>query len=164
MIVKNLLLGISILVGILAVSTNGMSANLAQADVILCPGPSVCEGTQDSDNMLGDDTANQIIGFGDNDVINGKGGSDTVVGTDGDDVVSGGSGADSVIGGQGGDKLIGGSDNDLVYQSFTGPIRLHLMQQKILLTVERVMMERGLMLALTMTQHQTAKRFTEAKR
>ena len=121
MIVKNLLLGISILVGILAVSTNGMSANLAQADVILCPGPSVCEGTQDSDNMLGDDTANQIIGFGDNDVINGKGGSDTVVGTDGDDVVSGGSGADSVIGGQGGDKLIGGSDNDLVYQSFTGP-------------------------------------------
>ncbi|AMJ61176.1 Hint domain-containing protein [Bosea sp. PAMC 26642] len=69
----------------------------------------------------GDDSGEDIITGGGNDVINAKGGDDTVFAGSGDDEVDAGSGDDTVYGqsgddtitgGQGADKLYGGSGDD----------------------------------------------------
>lgn len=115
---KNLLLGIEMLVGILVVLGLVRSpTNLVLADSILCNGGNFCDGTENSDTMVGDNVANTIAGEGGNDNIAGKGGNDVLLGQTGDDVISGGNNGDLVVGGRGADRLIGGDGNDRIFHN-----------------------------------------------
>lgn len=109
--------GIWISVALLAtVGTILGPKNLVWADTILCKGSADCGGTDQVDNMFGDDASNSIFAFGDDDVITGKDGNDHLFGDVGNDVISGGKGSDEIIAGAGADKLAGGEGNDKIIQ------------------------------------------------
>lgn len=111
-----MVLGLGILFGIFSVMTTVTSSgNLAWAATIQCqPFPPVCNGTNGSDTMVGDDELNAMIGFAGNDVMTGKGGNDLLSAFPGDDVVSGGKGLDSIAGDTGADRLAGGDGDDKI--------------------------------------------------
>lgn len=119
MVAKNLYLGISIMVGLLAlVGTVVSPTNLVWAATILCPGSDQCIGTDGKDNMVGDNDGNAIRGLGDNDLITGKGGVDALLGDSGDDTLNGNDGNDQIVGAPGSDLMNGGSGNDQIFHLF----------------------------------------------
>jgi Ca2+-binding RTX toxin-like protein len=65
--------------------------------------------------IVGNDTAQTLIGYGTADVINAAGGDDYVYGHLGDDTLDGGAGSDTLHGNEGNDTLKGGADNDYLY-------------------------------------------------
>jgi Ca2+-binding RTX toxin-like protein len=67
----------------------------------------VVDGTNSSDDLLGDDSNQLLRGFNGSDRLYGGDGNDTVVGHNNDDIAIGGSGDDYSIGGDGNDILIG---------------------------------------------------------
>ena len=71
-------------------------------------------GSDFSDKLLGNHTANYIFGFDGNDIIMGARGNDLLRGQDGDDEVVGEWGDDTLYGDAGGDLLQGGPGNDLL--------------------------------------------------
>ncbi len=73
---------------------------------LVISGTQVQTGTDNNDQLYGDDGSN---------VINGLGGSDLIYGGGGDDVLSGGDGRDRLMGDAGNDTLSGGSGRDSLY-------------------------------------------------
>ena len=71
-------------------------------------------GSDFSDKLLGNHTANYLFGFDGNDIIMGARGNDLLRGQDGDDQLSGDSGDDTLYGDTGGDLLEGGAGSDLL--------------------------------------------------
>ena len=71
-------------------------------------------GSDFSDKLLGNHTANYIFGFNGNDIIMGRRGGDLLRGQGGDDQLMGDGGDDTLYGDMGGDLLQGGSGNDLL--------------------------------------------------
>ncbi len=69
-------------------------------------------GTNSSDFLFGNDSAEDFRGLEGNDTVIGLGGDDTVYGNLGNDFVSGNLGSDQVFGGQGDDTIVGGQGND----------------------------------------------------
>jgi len=78
-------------------------------------------GSDGSDEIYGNSSANIILGYAGNDLIYGYGGNDYLIGDSGNDAISGGAGkdllkgnygADALSGGNGRDKLKGGNGND----------------------------------------------------
>lgn len=63
--------------------------------------------------LTGDDFANTLVGFSEDDVIVGEGGNDSLYGNAGADLIDGGLGNDLIVGGQGSDTLTGGQGEDL---------------------------------------------------
>ncbi len=60
-------------------------------------------GSNDGDDITGDDGANRLEGLGDDDILSGGRGDDTLLGGEGDDVLLGGGGTDVIDGGAGSD-------------------------------------------------------------
>jgi Ca2+-binding RTX toxin-like protein len=60
----------------------------------------------------GSEGADNLIGFGTDDVLRGLGGDDTLAGSSGSDRLEGGSGNDTLYGETGNDTLVGGADTD----------------------------------------------------
>jgi Ca2+-binding RTX toxin-like protein len=72
---------------------------------LVISGTQVQTGTDNSDQLYGDEGSN---------VINGLGGSDHIYGGGGDDVLSGGDGRDRLMGGVGNDTITGGNGRDYI--------------------------------------------------
>jgi Ca2+-binding RTX toxin-like protein len=120
-----------------AISWNGTDVYAAN---INCAGTSTfCLGTNEADNMIGDDKVNQICGRGGNDNIVLRGnpiGVEVGAGNTGNDIISGGEGDDTLVGDNpfgfsslactvapqaGLDRLSGGPGNDNLFHGHTGP-------------------------------------------
>jgi Ca2+-binding RTX toxin-like protein len=71
-------------------------------------------GTDFNDVLVGDRSAETLIGFGGDDFVVGNSGRDTVLGFTGNDLLIGKSGGDVVRGGPGADRQFGKSGNDRV--------------------------------------------------
>lgn len=69
-------------------------------------------GSRFSDWITGNDTANDVMGWGGADLIYGEGGNDEIRGHGGNDYLNGGDGNDSLYGGADNDDLYGGAGND----------------------------------------------------
>jgi Ca2+-binding RTX toxin-like protein len=69
-------------------------------------------GTEVGDVLIGDRSAETLIGFGGDDFIVGNDGRDTLLGFDGNDLLIGKSGSDLLRGGPGSDRQFGKSGND----------------------------------------------------
>lgn len=83
---------------------------------IICESGLFCNGTNGDDNMMGTETADEIVGLDGDDRISGGSSGDELRGSNGNDILSGGSGNDDIFGDSGNDKLSGGSGDD----EFTG--------------------------------------------
>lgn len=64
------------------------------------------------DMVVGNNSANTLVGTAWSDVLLGEGGNDTLLGQAGDDLLNGGAGNDSLDGGRGLDTLLGDAGND----------------------------------------------------
>ena len=62
--------------------------------------------------IVGDNTANTMIGFKGEDCFEGRGGNDTLYGHEGNDTLKGEEGDDTIYGGAGADRIYGGTGND----------------------------------------------------
>ena len=72
-------------------------------------------------NLLGNDSANIIIGSAKNDTLLGNGGNDNLAGGKGKDKIYGGAGADTLNGNEGNDTLWGGDGDDtFIFQAGNG--------------------------------------------
>ena len=71
------------------------------------------DGTQLTDTITGNASANVINGNAGDDLIYGEAGNDTLNGGSGNDTIYGGAGNDTINGGDGYDLLIGGAGNDI---------------------------------------------------
>ena len=69
-------------------------------------------GSNNNDDLFGDDQDNQIFGNDGDDNIYGESGKDKLFGGDGDDYFLGGKGRDNLYGGGGNDYLVGGRGRD----------------------------------------------------
>jgi Ca2+-binding RTX toxin-like protein len=118
LVAKNPLLGIGMLSVLFTVVITAIApTNLVWGATILCPvaPTSFCQGTEESDNIIGAAGGNGIDGLGGNDVITAKGSADVVHGRDGNDQISGGGGPDSLTGDGGADLISGGDGNDRIF-------------------------------------------------
>jgi len=122
---KNLVVGVTLI--ITALTTGGTTLiplNTANAVNMNCAGVlTTCNGSNQEDNIIGDDKSNSICGRGGNDRIvlfagadgaSGNEGNDNIYGGDGNDVFVGGSGSICIGPGGGADNLYGGSGNDAI--------------------------------------------------
>ncbi len=122
---KSLAVGVTLI--ITALSTGGTTLiplNTANAANINCAGVlTTCNGTNQGDNIIGDDKTNSVCGRGGNDRIilfaggdgaSGNEGNDNMNGGEGNDVFIGGSGSIGTGPGGGADNLFGGSGNDAI--------------------------------------------------
>ncbi len=101
--------------------TNGIAANTIEHDDLISI--ENVEGTDFTDNIVGNGGDNVIMGLDGADYLAGLGGNDTILGGDGNDLIVGGAGADTIDGGAGNDRINwsvgegadiidGGSDTD----------------------------------------------------
>jgi Ca2+-binding RTX toxin-like protein len=81
----------------------------AQANLVQ---PTLINGSNSDDQILGNKGSQVLSGLGGNDAINGNQGEDVVDGGDGDDILSGGQGDDVLFGGAGNDILAGDFGSD----------------------------------------------------
>jgi hypothetical protein len=105
----------------ISMSSNVMYVHAAN---INCAGNvGTCHGTNESDNMIGNDDANVVCGRDGNDNIDLKGNGDAGHGSGGNDIINGGFGNDGIVGDYtngcsfgsvGADKLIGGPGDDVL--------------------------------------------------
>jgi Ca2+-binding RTX toxin-like protein len=73
------------------------------------------DGTESNDVIRGDAQANQLGGFGGDDVIDGGAGNDVIYGGEGNDTLIGGDGNDVIYAGLGRDVVDAGTGDDIVY-------------------------------------------------
>ncbi len=92
----------------------GNSGVAGEKDLIASDVENLRGGTA-SDQLIGDDRANEINGWGGGDTITANGGDDVLLGTTGADSLNGGSGADTVYGSDGADTLVDGTGADLLF-------------------------------------------------
>jgi len=71
-------------------------------------------GTETNDNIVGNNEANVVRGYGGRDIIYLNGDDDRGLGYDGDDDIYGGFGDDDLIGGNGDDRLYGENNDDVL--------------------------------------------------
>ncbi|WP_321336316.1 DUF5801 repeats-in-toxin domain-containing protein [Breoghania sp.] len=101
--------------------TNGIAANTIEHDDLISI--ENVEGTDFTDNIVGNGGDNVIMGLDGADYLSGLGGNDTILGGDGNNLIVGGAGADTIDGGAGNDRINwsvgegadiidGGSDTD----------------------------------------------------
>jgi Ca2+-binding RTX toxin-like protein len=78
-------------------------------------------GTDEEDELIGENGTNNLLGLGGNDMLTGGSGADmldggdgndTLAGDRGNDTLDGGDGNDTLVGGQGADQLLGGDGSD----------------------------------------------------
>jgi Ca2+-binding RTX toxin-like protein len=74
-----------------------------------------CYGTDQEDNMTGDDGINLMYGKKGNDIMSAKGGVDEMYGDEGNDSMNGGGGNDLMYGNLGADTITGGDGDDKIY-------------------------------------------------
>ncbi|WP_160754125.1 calcium-binding protein [Qipengyuania algicida] len=72
-------------------------------------------GTSGNDSITGSNLAEELYGYGGDDVIDGLGGYDRIMGGDGNDTLNGGDGDDDLFGETGDDNLNGGAGDDVLY-------------------------------------------------
>jgi Ca2+-binding RTX toxin-like protein len=99
---------------ILAISAGSIPniALTAWADIMQCQPAKPCNGTAQSETILGTEGTDSISALGGYDIVDARGGNDVVSGGSNDDILLGGSGNDRMNGGDGGDTLMGGSGAD----------------------------------------------------
>jgi Ca2+-binding RTX toxin-like protein len=91
---------------------NGLPASHTWLDASGQPGPTLIDGTDDDDVIVGSDGDDNIAAGDGDDVVCGGPGDDSLDGDDGDDAIYGGTGDDGPSGGAGNDTLVGGSGDD----------------------------------------------------
>jgi Ca2+-binding RTX toxin-like protein len=91
---------------------NGAPASHSWLDASGQPGPTLIEGTDGDDVIVGGDGDDNIDGAGGDDWICGGPGDDSLEGGHGNDVVIGGTGDDGPSGGPGNDTVDGGPGDD----------------------------------------------------
>jgi ELWxxDGT repeat protein len=74
--------------------------------------PILISGSEESDNLLGGDRAEEILALSGNDTVVSCGGNDYIDGGDGNDRLISNTGIDNLIGGNGNDTLSSGNGND----------------------------------------------------
>lgn len=89
------------------ITTPGLLTSLSNANITL--------GTHSAQTINGNDSANNIMALGGNDVLRGYGGNDQLYGDAGNDTLYGGTGTDTLYGGSGNDTLYGESGNDILH-------------------------------------------------
>ena len=77
--------------------------------------PTICEGTNRNDKIIGINGPETIYGFDGKDYIQGFNDSDVIYGGKGDDTIQGGEGSDTIFGQDGNDFLFGDSGSNLVF-------------------------------------------------
>jgi ELWxxDGT repeat protein len=77
--------------------------------------PILINGSEDSDNLLGGDRAEEILALSGNDTVVSCGGNDYIDGGDGNDRLISNAGIDNLIGGNGNDTLSSGNGNDTLW-------------------------------------------------
>jgi ELWxxDGT repeat protein len=77
--------------------------------------PILISGSEDSDNLLGGDRAEEIQALNGNDTVVSCGGNDYIDGGDGSDRLISNTGLDNLIGGNGNDTLSSGNGNDTLW-------------------------------------------------
>ena len=83
--------------------TNGIAANTIEHDDLISI--ENVEGTDFTDNIVGNGGDNVIMGLDGADYLAGLGGNDTILGGDGNDLIVGGTGDDTIKGGAGNDRV-----------------------------------------------------------
>jgi Ca2+-binding RTX toxin-like protein len=76
--------------------------------------PSLLQGTEGDDTLVGSQCADEIDGRDGNDTILAYAGDDTIDGGEGHDIIWGGDGHDTIHGGSGNDIIYGGAGNDIL--------------------------------------------------
>jgi Ca2+-binding RTX toxin-like protein len=109
---------VGILMGEISNISNITSANSLLAIKFCVATANPCLGTDEDDNMTGDDGMNLIYGRGGNDIISAKGAHDEIFGDVGNDNMSGGDDNDRIFGDLGNDYLTGGDGNDYMHGEF----------------------------------------------
>ncbi len=77
--------------------------------------PTICEGTDHNDKIIGVNGPETIYGFDGRDYIQGFSDADVIYGGKGDDTIQGGEGSDTIFGQDGNDFLFGDSGTNLVF-------------------------------------------------
>ena len=77
--------------------------------------PTICEGTNRNDKIIGINGPETIYGFDGKDYIQGFNDADVIYGGKGDDTIQGGEGSDTIFGQDGNDFLFGDSGSNLVF-------------------------------------------------
>ena len=77
--------------------------------------PTICEGTNRNDKIIGINGPETIYGFDGKDYIQGFNDADVIYGGKGDDTIQGGEGSDTKFGQYGNDFLFGDSGSNLVF-------------------------------------------------
>jgi Ca2+-binding RTX toxin-like protein len=93
-----------------------LSAGAALAATIVCGG-GLCEGTEQSDRIVGSGERDVILAGAGNDTVEDGGGDDEFYGGRGNDTINAGEGKDLVRGGRGSDRLLtaGDGEEDTLY-------------------------------------------------
>jgi hypothetical protein len=106
----------TMLVLVVAAAALLLASGVALAVTRQCRDGVTCNGTKESDNLIGTDLQNFMYGKGGDDRLTGKDSSDHLYGGPGADRLFGGPsavGADFIYGGPGNDLLNGGENNDV---------------------------------------------------
>ncbi len=77
--------------------------------------PTICEGTNHNDKIIGLNGPETIYGFDGKDYMQGFNDADVMYGGKGDDTIQGGEGSDTIFGQDGNDFLFGDSGTNLVF-------------------------------------------------
>ena len=77
--------------------------------------PTICEGTNHNDKIIGLNGPETIYGFDGKDYMQGFNDADVMYGGKGDDTIQGGEGSDTIFGQDGNDFLFGDSGSNLVF-------------------------------------------------
>ena len=77
--------------------------------------PTICEGTNNNDKIIGINGPETIYGFDGKDYIQGFNDADVIYGGKGDDTIQGGEGSDTIFGQDGNDFLFGDAGTNLVF-------------------------------------------------
>ena len=105
------------------IDTQALSVTITNV-VGVSPPPSnaaTITGTDEEDELIGENGTNNLLGLGGNDmltggsgadILDGGDGNDTLAGDRGNDTLDGGDGNDTLVGGQGDDQLLGGDGSD----------------------------------------------------
>jgi Ca2+-binding RTX toxin-like protein len=86
----------------------------AWAAFVQCQPAQPCNGTTQSDAIIGTQGADKISALGGHDAVDARGGNDNVMGGRGNDNLSGGSGSDTLSGGPGADRFDCGDGIDTI--------------------------------------------------
>jgi Ca2+-binding RTX toxin-like protein len=94
---------------------NRLEFNLFAQDIFGFGGNDILSGGNGDDALFGGDDNDKLYGGNDDDTLEGENGNDLLKGENGNDLLRGGQGSDTLRGGDGNDKLYGDAGNDSLY-------------------------------------------------